>query len=958
MNFELVFLALILVLGILLLLTDHKKAVYILLVVSVLLHKELFSIYAWNILPARVFMMSLLVFITLKLLQSARNRNMFWIKRSLTHPAGAMLVAFWVIAGLSMFYSKNIQASLSLYAYLTTIVALYFYLSIIFEEDSENVLKVLKTYSFIAFLLSIIGFIQIFVFEKYQFIFGSFWDVPGHTPRIGSLFWDVNHFAGLLALLLPLVIALVITSNWKLRPVFLIIGLSILATLALTNGRSGWIAAGLAILSAALVLIYRKYRYKGLSVLLCLVLLMSIGVFSQYLDKQSPVRHKIRQYFHYRLDSFDSHFLLLTGSWQIFEKYPFLGGGYGSFYEHFSKTKISATYFSRDPAALNTRVPAHSIWGELLAETGILGFAVMLIFYSCVVFTLLYASLRLKKKEEYIIFAAMFGSVVGILAAGVFYSYNSEFFWIILFSYFLYGVYSLQSKFGNQDNRLWGNIYSYVVSNPRFPALVLLIISSVLIFRSLGSHSLIPFDEAIYAQVSRNINQNGDWITMHWNDVSPWFEKPPLYFWTSALALRLIPNSPELAVRLTSAISGLLLIMLTYSFGKRLFGKTAGFISGLCLATTFHFLYYARTGMLDVTSAFFITASLYFYHLNRTKLFAPFLSGVFSGFAVLTKGVLGFFPLIIISIYELTIVIFMLKDNLGNKRKIKPKVILAPLNRLLLVAAVSAVVFLPWHFKMYQLYGQKFLDSYLGYHVLGRVTTGTEYKTAPYYWYIVVLKVSMRLWFVPLFPALGFLVFSCYKKLADRRNLLFSLIWAMVIMGVFSVSKSKLIWYIIPVYPALSIIIGYFYSFLLRIVDNKLSKLSNISSFFLKGSVVYLTILISLMYLLLNKGLVYTGDLTGPQRQMMQTKNLIYGPAQKLYLDRIELPLALFYTNGLFEITEFTPLRESIAVANNEGSTLVFITKESRFKKLQNEYPAIKFVSSSNEWYLGELVGK
>jgi len=223
-----------------------------------------------------------------------------------------------------------------------------------------------------------------------------------------------------------------------------------------------------------------------------------------------------------------------------------------------------------------------------------------------------------------------------------------------------------------------------------------------------------------------------------------------------------------------------------------------------------------------------------------------------------------------------------------------------------------------------------------------------ENKVAPFYWYAVVLKVSMRLWFVALLPALLFAGYRFIKHPLDRGKLAFVLLWAMVIMVVFSVSKSKLVWYIMPIYPALSIMIGYFYA----------STLKYISSFIFKSVAIYITICVVLLYLLQNKNLVYTSDLTGSQATLLELKDATYGTSAKVYADRIDLPLMLFYTAGPFEITDFTPLQESLKNANKEGQRLIFITKESRFKKLQKEFPAIKLVTSVNEWYLGELVTK
>lgn len=953
MNFEIIFIALIFVFAFLGLLVDQKKSLYLLLVISVLLHKELFSIYSWNILPTRIFMLAVLVFVIVDMVRSLKKKDVDWLKKDLINPVTLSLAAFWVIAGLSISFSKNVKASLSVYAFLTSIVALLIYITRVFQGDRVRVLRFTKFYILVAFVLSLIGFMQIFVFAKYKFIFGAFWNVPDHLPRIGSLFWDVNHFAGFLALLLPVAGALVLVSHWKERLAFFVAGASIAVTLLLTNARSGWIACGTAFLIFALLLIFRRFRYKGLATIFSIILIFSIGIFSQYLKKDSPIRREIRQYFHYRLDSFDSHFLLLTGSWQIFEKYPILGGGYGSFYEQFSKTKISATFFSRDPAALNTRVPAHSIWGELLAETGVLGFSAMLIFYSSVVFTLLYASLRLKKRHDFVICSAMSGSVIGILVAGIFYSYNAEFFWIILFFYFLYTLFSLRDEFKESASRLWTSVFSHFVSNPKFPIMMLLTLSSILIFVNLSNNHLIPYDEAIYAKVSKNILQRNDWLTLSWQNNEPWFEKPPLYFWSSALLLKILPT-PELAVRLPSAIFGLLTVILIYFFAKRLFGKPAGFIAGLSLLTTFQFLYYSRTGMLDVTCAFFITASLYAYYLSRDglkkvrPLFFLMLSGTFLGLAILTKGVVGLLPLLIIGIFE----------TASSLRQLRLSSILLPVARIFVIAVVSAFIFLPWHLSMFHLYGQSFINSYLGYHVLERATMEVEYKVAPFYWYAVVLKVSMRLWFVALLPSILYVIYRLIKNHGDRKKLVFILLWSIIIMTVFSVSKSKLVWYIIPIYPVLSVIIGYFYSSLLGFVDMKISRFKYISSFVLKSFIIYITICVSLMYILMNKGLVYTSDLTGSQATLLELKDTMYGTTVKVHADGVDMPLMLFYTNGPFELTDFTPLRASIKEANLIGTQLIFITKESRFKQIQNEFPAVKLVSFSNEWYLGELVAK
>jgi 4-amino-4-deoxy-L-arabinose transferase-like glycosyltransferase/O-antigen ligase len=952
MTFELGFVAALFVLSLFVLLLDSKKSLYILLTLSVFLHKELFSIYSWNLLPIRIFMLAVLVFTLFTLFKLIKNGRLVETKKILLNPALIALLCFWFVAGVSIAFSKNIQASVSIFAFLTTVVAMFVYFGLTLGNNKKALLNIIDYYVVVVFVLSLIGFVQIFVFQKYQYIFGAFWNVPGHIPRVGALFWDVNHFAGLLVLLLPVLSALVIISNWKRRLLFGLMGLSVSTTLLLTNARSGWIACGIAFLVFFLILVFRRLRYKGLAIVFSLLLVVLGALFSQYLNKQSPIRHRIRQYFHYRLDSFDSHFLLLTGSWQVFEEFPIVGGGYGSFYEHFSDTKISATFFARDPAALNTRVPAHSIWGELLAETGILGFSAMLLFYFSVVFTLLFASLKLRSCKEYLLTSAMTGSVTGILIAGVFYSYNSEFFWVVLFLYFLYATFCLRQELTELGERLWQNVFSFFTLDYKFPAIVLFAASSFLILPNLGVNHLIPYDEAIYAKVSRNILQTGDWLTLHWQDTTiPWFEKPPLYFWLSAATLKVLPSSPELAVRLPSALFGIATVMLVYAFGRRLFGKVAGFTAGLSLLTTFHFLYYSRTGMLDVTCGFFILVSLYAYYLSlANKRFSALLvSGLFAGLAVLTKGVVGLMPLIVLAIYEIVLLA-------GNK--FNATLLVAALKRIFVVSMVAAAVFLPWHLKMYQLHGSLFMDNYIGYHVLSRATTEVENKNAPLYWYLIVLKVSMRIWFIALIPSFIYAIVKVVKSRNTREKVTFVLLSAVTIFAVFSISKSKLVWYIIPIYPFLSILVGYFCSWALDFIGQQICRLKYVPPVFFKLLSIYFVACFALIYLLMNKGLVYTGDLTGPQANMMETKNELFDDVDTVYLDRIEIPLALFYNDGPFIITDYTSLESNVSMANAEGRRLVFIVKESRFKKLKDAFPAIRYVSSENEWYLGELVSQ
>lgn len=228
MNLELIVLLLIFIFSIVLVWVNLRFSIIVLLFLSVLLHKEVFSIYMWDILPVRVFMFAFLAVNIVKLLfwfksQNSYDKALGKIFKFLKDPFVFLLYLLWLVRGISILYSKEIVASIFLLGFFTTIVCLGYVLFYLLKDKREEILKLLKLYLYIAFGLCLVTGLQIFSYYKLDFIFGAFWNVPGHLPRIGSLFWDVNHFGALLSLLLPFLGGLfLISKSWKERFVYLI----------------------------------------------------------------------------------------------------------------------------------------------------------------------------------------------------------------------------------------------------------------------------------------------------------------------------------------------------------------------------------------------------------------------------------------------------------------------------------------------------------------------------------------------------------------------------------------------------------------------------------------------------------------------------------------------------------------------------------------------------------------
>lgn len=892
----------------------YKKAsVYVLIVLSVLLHKELFSFYKWDLLPVRAFMLAISAVTFWEIVkklkhQSGRAEIVGIIKDPLVFTVGLL----WVVRLASLIFTKNLPASLNVMAFFTTVVLLSVYLKLAFVDfDKNEPEKYLHFFVGVVFVLSLFGYFQLGLYSSTGKIVGALWNIPGNIARVGSTFWDVNHYGSLLAGIIPFVGVAVLTSvGWKKRLLNFFVALCLTASLLLTNSRTAWILAFVTFVMFCFILLVRKLGgLKAFSIILAVSVMISAPMVVEYNKKDSPFRAKIRQYFHYRMDSFDSHFMLLTGSYQIFEKLPVLGGGYGSFFENFKTTKISAQFFGRDPAALNTRVPPHTIWGELISETGVLGLTAFLslvfVLGSLFLYNIFYATDRKKILNS----AVSFSVLVGWLTAGIFYSYNSEFFWLIFFLLYFMNIAYLPAKVTVTE------VVEKYLRSPKFLLGCLIVISSVLLFTSLGKNHLIPWDEAIYAKIAKNMVAQKEFLTQHWWPNKVWYEKPPLYMWLMSVGI-LVGGFNSWAVRLPSAIFGLLTVVLVFKAGSKLFSKTAGFFGGLALITTTQYLYYARASMLDVTATFFMSAGLVLYFFSKTsKSFKPqLLAGICLGLAVMTKGVVGLLPFGVIGLYELLLIVLKFE-------KFSFKII----RDLLSVFAVSMLVFLPWHVYMYVKFGNAFISNYIGYHVLDRALSAIEDKGRPIWWYLEVLKVSMRIWFVPLVPALAAAIYSIFKK---DKKLLFTLTWFVVILGFFSVAKSKLVWYIIPVYVPAVILVGWFIDKTLLLVFAKFKKLNHLG---VKVAVVVLITVFSLTYLFYYRYLAYTSDTTGSAARLLVLKDATFGDKQKVYVDRVELPLVMAYTDGPFEIIDFRPDVKDRIPAANYNEKLVLLTKAGRY---------------------------
>ncbi|MFQ5720738.1 MAG: ArnT family glycosyltransferase, partial [Acidobacteriota bacterium] len=298
-------------------------------------------------------------------------------------------------------------------------------------------------------------------------------------------------------------------------------------------------------------------------------------------------------------------------------------------------------------------------------------------------------------------------------------------------------------------------------------------------------------DEPRYAEVAREMQVSGDYLIPHLNG-SIYSHKPPLLFWTICAASRLTGQLDELAVRLPLALSGLATLCLVLAIGYRQFSPRAAWVAVAALGSCWKFPLQAQTGQIDMLLVFLVTLSIYFWvrgEVEERPVWAR-LFFVSLGAAVLAKGPAGLLP----PLLAILVFLALRRDREGFRR-------LAVGRGLLISLAVVAIWLVPagwaggWPY-LEQIVFRQNVTRYV--HAWGHIQ--------PFTYYLPVILTDYFPWSL-LLPA----AVVAGWRLADteaRRWFRFNLCWIGVTLLFFSVSAGKRTVYILPMYPAMALVIG------------------------------------------------------------------------------------------------------------------------------------------------------
>ncbi len=334
---------------------------------------------------------------------------------------------------------------------------------------------------------------------------------------------------------------------------------------------------------------------------------------------------------------------------------------------------------------------------------------------------------------------------------------------------------------------------------------ILAALSAILLLAPIRVGDLAGYDDARYALVAKHVVLSGHWLEIESNG-GPAIEHPPLFSWMQALLFIPFGLSDPLA-KLPSALCGLGVILLVGWLGRRITGDPfPGVLAMFVMATSIYFLKYAARAMTDVPFTFFFLAAVCAWVLAEDHPGWLLVAGAFAACAQLTRAMAGF-----------SIPLLFALDLIVHRRR--------PPWRYLFGAALIA--FLPptaWYAQWIYRYGTDFFlrsSVYFNQEVYGSLSPSWRRYTGAieYIW-----MIAKSYW--PWLPAMiAGMVVVIRKK---DRKLRFLILWVAVVYVLCAITKSRVLRYMLPAYPAFAILsaIGLLWMLPERYVRNGLRVLT------------------------------------------------------------------------------------------------------------------------------------
>ncbi len=324
----------------------------------------------------------------------------------------------------------------------------------------------------------------------------------------------------------------------------------------------------------------------------------------------------------------------------------------------------------------------------------------------------------------------------------------------------------------------------------------LIIVAAVIWFSNLEYRTLVKPDEGRYAEIPREMVKSGDWTTPRLNELK-YFEKPPLQYWATAVAYTVF-GEHQWTSRLWAGLTGFAGILLVWFAGLRLFGREAADYAAMLLGSSLLYVLIGHINTLDMGVTFFITLGIFALLLGQSETDEKkrrnwmLLAWAGMALAVLSKGLMG----LILPGTAVLIYCALQRDLTVLKRM-----------HWLPGLAVFFLIVTPWFYLVMKA-NPEFFEKFFIYEHYTRFITKDLGRYQPWYYFVPILLSGALPWTVLMFDS----VLRAWRD-GGRADKAFSperflMIWAVFIYLFFSVSGSKLPSYLLPMFPALALLMG------------------------------------------------------------------------------------------------------------------------------------------------------
>lgn len=329
------------------------------------------------------------------------------------------------------------------------------------------------------------------------------------------------------------------------------------------------------------------------------------------------------------------------------------------------------------------------------------------------------------------------------------------------------------------------------------------------IFYNLGKVPIDSWDEARHGISAYEMFKNNNYIVntfAYKNDY--WNLKPPISFWAIGLGYKLAGFNP-LGLRLVSGLAALSTIAIIAFFTKYKYGRLASLISALVLTTTTQYIlsHSARTGDADSLYVLFFTISMVTVALSEQNIKWLYVSGFAFSLSFLTKSWHAICVVAITGIY-------MLFSKTLFKMRVKGWL-------YFLGSSFSPIII--WAILRFQNDRFVFFKKMIEFDLLERTSRTLEGHTGGPFYYLLTFQYGYFYWLLALVAGLV-LYAALYRSIdkIEKNTALLLFLWITVPLVLYTIAKTKITWYILPVFPAFAVCTGGLSSSIFKAPNRKL----------------------------------------------------------------------------------------------------------------------------------------